>query len=99
MLGQEPYGTVKAIDPITGKVQWEFKEQTSSNAGILTTATGLLFTGTRDGYFYVLDSATSKLLWRFQTGGPIHGGPVTFLVDGKQHVAVAAGQGLFVFSL
>ena len=99
VLGQEPYGVVKAIDPTTAEVRWEFKEQTSSNAAILTTATDLLFTGTRDGYFYALDARTGKPLWRFQTGGQIHGGPVTFLVGGKQYVAIAAGAGLFLFGL
>jgi len=99
VLGQEPHGTVKAIEATTGNVKWEFREQTSSNGAILTTASGLLFTGTRDGYFYSLDSATGKLLWRFQAGGYVHGGAVTFLLNGKQHVAVTAGQALFVFGL
>jgi alcohol dehydrogenase (cytochrome c) len=99
VLGQEARGVVKAIEATTGKVRWEFEEQTSSNCAILTTSTGLLFSGTRDGYFYALDDETGKPLWRFQTGGPIHGGPVTFLLDGRQHVAVAAGAGLFVFAL
>ncbi|HEY7087049.1 MAG TPA: PQQ-dependent dehydrogenase, methanol/ethanol family, partial [Tepidisphaeraceae bacterium] len=99
VLGLESPGMVKAIEATTGKIQWEFKEQMSSNAAILTTASDLLFTGTRDGYFYALDAVKGQPLWRFQTGGPIHGGPVTFLVDGKQHVAIAAGAGLFVFSL
>jgi alcohol dehydrogenase (cytochrome c) len=99
VLGQEPSGAVKAIEATTGNVRWEFKEQTSSNAGILTTAAGLLFSGTRDGYFFALDSATGKPLWRFQTGGEIQGGVVTFLVDGKQYLAVASGESLFVFGL
>jgi alcohol dehydrogenase (cytochrome c) len=99
VLGAEPYGAVKAIEATTGTVKWEFKEQTSSNAAILTTTTGLVFTGTHDGYFYALDARTGKSLWNFQTGGQIHGGPVTFLVEGKQYVAIAAGSGLFTFGL
>jgi len=99
VLGAEPYGAVKAIEATTGNVKWEFKEQMSSNSGLLTTATGLLFTGTRDGYFYVLDAVTGKSLWSFQTGGAINGSPVTYLVDGKQYVAIAAGAGLFTFAL
>jgi alcohol dehydrogenase (cytochrome c) len=97
--GTEPYGGVKAIEATTGNVKWEFKEQTSSNSGILTTAGGLLFAGTRDGYFYALNAATGETLWNFQTGGSIQGGPVTFLIDGKQYVAIAAGAGLFAFGL
>jgi len=98
-LGKEPYGVIKAIEATTGKVRWEFREQTSSNCGVLTTENGVLFSGTREGEFFALDAASGKPLWRFTTGGQIHGGPVTFLVDGKQHVAVAAGNGLFVFAL
>ena len=90
---------VKAIEATSGKIVWEFKEQGSSNASILTTSTNLLFTGTRDGWFYALNSTTGELLYRFQTGGQIHGGVVTFLVDGKQHIAVASGMGLFVFAI
>jgi alcohol dehydrogenase (cytochrome c) len=99
VLGAEPYGAVKAIEATTGTVKWEFKEETSSNAGILTTATGLVFTGTHDGYFYALDARIGKPLWKFQTGAQINGGAVTYLVDGKQYVAVAAGAGLFTFAL
>jgi alcohol dehydrogenase (cytochrome c) len=48
---------------------------------------------------FALDAETGKALWRFQTGSAVHGGVVTFLVDGKQYVAAAAGAGLFVFGL
>ncbi len=98
MLGAEPSGAIKAIEPAMGKVVWEFREPTSSNSAVLTTATGLLFSGTRKGQFFALDAKSGAPLWRFTTGGQIHGGPVTFLVDGKQPIAVAAGQGLFVFA-
>ena len=99
VLGAEPYGAIKAIEATTGKVKWEFKEELPSNSGILTTAGGLLFAGTHDGYFYALNASTGDVLWNFQTGGQIHGGVVTFLVEGKQYVAVAAGGGLFTFAL
>jgi alcohol dehydrogenase (cytochrome c) len=48
---------------------------------------------------YALNAATGEPLWRFQTGGEILGGPITFLVDGKQYIAIAAGAGLFTFAL
>lgn len=99
VLGAEPFGAVKAIEAVTGKVRWEFREQSSSNCAIVTTATDLLFSGTRDGYFYALNAVTGEALWRFQTGAVMNGGPVTFLVDGRQHVAIASGHALFVFGL
>ena len=78
VLGAEPYGVVKAIEATTGKVKWEFREQISSHTGILTTTTGLLFAGTKDGYFYALDAANGNPLWNFQTGGDVTGCAVTF---------------------
>jgi alcohol dehydrogenase (cytochrome c) len=99
VLGAEPYGAIKAIEATTGDVKWEFKEQMSSYSGLLTTASGLVFSGTHDGYLYALDAKTGKSLWHFQTGGIIHGAPVTYLVDGKQYIAIAAGAGLFTFGL
>jgi alcohol dehydrogenase (cytochrome c) len=97
--GVERYGTIKALEAETGKLHWEFKLHTPSSAGVLSTAGGLVFAGTREGWFFALDAASGKPLWRFQTGGEIGANPVSFLVDQKQHVAIAAGQALFVFAL
>ena len=65
----------------------------------MSTAGGLVFSGSQEGNFYALDAATGKPLWNFQTGGAIRSGPMSFAVDGKQHVAVAGGHALFVFAL
>ena len=97
--GVERYGAIKALEAETGKLRWEFKLHTPASAGVLSTAGGLVFTGTREGWFLALDAASGKPLWRFQTGGEIGANPVSFLVDQKQHVAIAAGQALFVFAL
>jgi alcohol dehydrogenase (cytochrome c) len=70
-----------------------------TDAGILTTDTDLLFTGGREGHFHALDSRSGTLLWKSSLGGPISSGPMTFMVDGKQYVGVAAGNGYFVFGL
>lgn len=99
LAGVEPYGAIKALEAETGKLRWEFKLHAPSSAGVLSTAGGLVFTGTREGWFFALDAASGKPLWRFQTGGQIAANPISFLVDQKQHVAIAAGQALFVFAL
>jgi alcohol dehydrogenase (cytochrome c) len=65
----------------------------------LSTAGGLVFGGSNEGNFYALDGNTGKPLWDFQTGGGIVANPISFLIDGKQHVAIAAGQAVFVFGL
>jgi outer membrane protein assembly factor BamB len=69
------------------------------SGGVLATAGGLVVTSSREGYFIVLDAATGRLLWRFNTGGQIHANPIAFEAEGKQCLAMAAGQGLFTFAL
>jgi alcohol dehydrogenase (cytochrome c) len=58
----EGYGAVRAIDPQTGERKWEFKMNDVTDAGILTTASDLLFSGGREGYFYALDARNGELL-------------------------------------
>jgi alcohol dehydrogenase (cytochrome c) len=92
-------GAVIALDPKTGKQRWRFPTTDVSSSGILTTATDLLFTGSREGYFYALDARTGAQLWRTSLGGQGVNGPMSYAVGGAQHVAVASGSGLFVFGL
>ena len=93
------YGAVRAIDPKTGEKKWEFKMADVTDAGILTTASDLLFTGGREGYFFALDARDGKLLWKASVGGPVRSGPMTYTVNGRQYVAVDAGNSLFVWAL
>jgi alcohol dehydrogenase (cytochrome c) len=92
-------GAVIALDPRTGEQRWRFPTTDVSSSGILTTATDLLFTASRDGYFLALDARTGELLWRASPGGQGANGPISYAVDGVQHVAVGSGNGLFVFGL
>ena len=70
-----------------------------TDSGILTTASDVLFTGGREGYFQALDARTGQLLWKASLGGQIVAGPMTYEVDGKQYVATIAGQNLVAFAL
>ncbi len=96
-LDEESWGAVRAIDVKTGKQAWDFALPSPTWAGVLSTAGGLVFSGSNEGNFYALDAKTGKALWQFQTGGLIRSGPMSFGVDGKQHVAVASGRAIFVF--
>jgi alcohol dehydrogenase (cytochrome c) len=96
---EEGYGAVRALDPQTGERKWEFKMADVTEAGILTTASDLLFSGGREGYFYTLDARTGALLWRASLGADVVSGPMTYSVGGKQYVAVNAGNCLFTFAL
>jgi alcohol dehydrogenase (cytochrome c) len=99
VTGNEPEGAIKALEVDTGRMRWEFKMRQPSYAGLLSTAGGLVFGGAREGDVFALDAETGKPLWHFKAGGEVMANPVTFLADGKQHVAVAAGVTLFVFAL
>jgi alcohol dehydrogenase (cytochrome c) len=95
----EGYGAVLAVDAKTGEKKWEFKMGDVTEAGILTTASDVLFSGGRDGYFYALDARKGTLLWKVSVGGAVASGPMTYAVGGRQYVAVAAGNSLFTFAL
>jgi alcohol dehydrogenase (cytochrome c) len=92
-------GAVIAIDPQTGQPRWTFKQYDVTDSGILTTASDLLFTGGREGYFHALDARTGAVRWKVSLGAQIVNGPLTYQVDGKQYVAVISGNSLYTFAL
>src|SRR5262245_21124431 len=98
-LPQDASGAVLAFDPKTGERKWEFPMADVTDAGILTTASNILFSGGREGYFYALDARDGKLLWKTQLGGQIANGPMSYSGNGRQYVAVAAGNAMVVFAL
>jgi alcohol dehydrogenase (cytochrome c) len=93
------HGAILALDPRTGEQKWKFDQFDVTDSGILTTATDLLFTGGREGYFHALDARTGALLWKASLGGQIVNGPISYQVDGKQYVSVISGNSLVTFAL
>jgi alcohol dehydrogenase (cytochrome c) len=97
---QDVYSSVRAIDPKTGEKKWDYRlSAPSTEAGILTTTSNVLFSGGRDGAFYALDARDGKLLWETNLGPSVSSGAMTYSVAGKQYVSVQAGSSLFTFSL
>jgi alcohol dehydrogenase (cytochrome c) len=92
-------GAVIALDPRTGQAKWKFQMYDVTDAGILTTAGDVLFTGGREGYFHALDARTGTVLWKTYLGGAIMSAPVTYSVDGKQYVIVNSGNVMAAFAL
>ncbi len=90
---------VRAIDPRTGDIRWEYEIQPRSTAGMLATAGDLVFSGSVDGYFFALDAATGEELWHVAVGAMVHSAPMTYAVDGRQYVTIAAGNVVFTFGL
>lgn len=90
---EDHIGSLKAIDPMTGEWVWEVKNDAPLWGGVMTTAGGLVFTGTPEGFVKAFDDETGEELWRFQTGSGIVGQPATWEMDGEQYVAIASGWG------
>jgi alcohol dehydrogenase (cytochrome c) len=105
--GHDQFSALRAIDPATGRRVWEHRYRAYPSTvsldltgGLLSTASGLLFTGDNDGYFYAFDSGSGKELWKFQVGAPVWGSaPVTYMLDGRQWVVTTAGLTFTAFAL
>jgi alcohol dehydrogenase (cytochrome c) len=90
---------VRAVDPKTGGVRWEFKHYSGAWSGVLSTAGGLVFSGDGQGNFIALDAATGKDLWHMPLGASIQTAAISYAVDGRQIVSILAGNALFTFAL
>ena len=95
----DAWGAIRALQAETGEMRWEFKLLSPPWAGVLSTAGGLVFSGSDEGNFYALDAESGKPLWDFQTGGAIGANPIAFTIDGHECIAIAADRVLYVFSL
>jgi alcohol dehydrogenase (cytochrome c) len=84
-------GWLTAVDSVTGKVRWKQQWPTPLVAAVTATSGGVLFTGDLDNNFLVLDAASGKTLYRFNTGGSVGGGVLTYELNGKQYVATTSG--------
>ena len=97
---ERSYGVLQAIDPTTVERKWEFKYPTPTMAGVMSTASGVVFAGDNEGNFMAFASTTGQDLWHYQTGSPIWGAaPMTYMLDGRQQVLIASGTTLTAFAL
>ena len=90
---------VRAISPQTGDIEWEFPVDVRTTSGLMSTAGDLVFGGTADGFFFALDATTGEALWNRNIGGRVHASPMGNGVNGRQYVAIAAGNAIFSFAL
>ena len=106
---EEQWGRLVAVNLDTGKVAWGVKTPQPLIGGVLATAGGVVFNGEANGWFKAFDSKTGKELWKYNCGAGVNAPAVSFMVGGKQYVAVAAGgnnqidakrgNSVFVFAL
>jgi alcohol dehydrogenase (cytochrome c) len=96
-----PQRILKAIDMRTGAIRWELPQPgpATSWGGTLTTATGLVIFGEDGGALMAADAVTGAPLWSFPTNQNWKASPMTYMFDGKQYIAVAAGSTILAFRL
>jgi alcohol dehydrogenase (cytochrome c) len=93
-------GVIEAIDYQTGKIRWTHDlGRGSPGAGVMTTVTGLTFTGDIQGNFLALDTSTGKTLWHAGSGGPISTSPISYLLNGRQYLLNSSGGVVFAWAL
>ena len=107
--GEKQSGRLSAVNLDTGKLGWNVQTDQPLMGGVLATAGNLVFTGEGNGSFNAYDARTGKKLWSFNCGAGVNAPPVSYTVNGKQYIAVAAGgntqldfkrgNSVFVFAL
>jgi methanol dehydrogenase (cytochrome c) subunit 1 len=86
-------GQVKAMNSVTGKMEWEVQEKFAVWGGTTATAGDLVFYGTLDGYIKARHSKTGEELWKFKLPSGVIGHPITYKHNNKQYVAIYYGVG------
>jgi len=99
LVGEQSYGAIRALEATTGKRVWEFKLLSPAWVPVLSTAGGLVFSGSDEGNFFALDASTGKPLWEFFMGHAARSNPITYEVDGKQYIFITAGNVYLAFTL
>ena len=89
--GEEQSGRLVAVNLDTGKVAWTVKTPQPLIGGVLATAGDIVFNGEANGWFKAFDAKTGKELWKYNCGAGVNAPAVSYMVNGKQYVAVAAG--------
>ena len=92
---------IRALDIQTGKTVWDYPQTGDSTtySGVLSTAGGLVFFGEDSGAFAALDATTGRPLWHFQANQDWKASPMTYMVGGRQFVAIGSGMGFWAFAL
>ena len=91
IASEKQWGRLAAVNLDTGKVAWKFDTDEPLIGGVLATAGDLVFNGEGNGLFRAFDAATGKMLWQYQAGAGVNAPAVSYMVGGKQYIAVAAG--------
>ncbi|SFF80667.1 PQQ-dependent methanol/ethanol family dehydrogenase [Neptunomonas qingdaonensis] len=92
-INEEYIGVLRAVDPKTGKVVWDYKNYSPLWGGTMVTKGNLVFMGTPEGYLKAFNATTGEEMYKFNTGSGIVGTPITWDMDGEQYLSVVSGWG------
>ena len=90
---------IDAIDYQTGKIKWSHEVGGDARTGVLTTDSGLTFTGDHAGNVLALDTSNGKTLWHAGTGVHMETSPITYELDGRQYLVTGSGAVIFAWAL
>jgi alcohol dehydrogenase (cytochrome c) len=92
---------MRALDPTTGSRRWEYPMtgKVEMWAGSVSTEGKVVFFGDDDGNLVAINAVNGQYLWHYYMGQTITASPITFSVEGKQYVSIAAGTDVFTFTL
>ena len=92
---------IRAIDIHTGDIAWSYAQTGNAQtySGVLSTDGDLVFFGEDSGAFAALDAESGEPLWHFQANQDWKASPMTYMVGGRQYVAIASGLGFWAFAL
>src|SRR3989441_4699074 len=91
--GKDKVGRIDAISVETGRTVWSWETRVANYSPLLATGSGLLFNGGLDHYLRALDADTGQLIWQTRLPSQTIGGAVTYSINGRQYIAIAAGGG------
>lgn len=93
-------GVIEAIDYQTGKIRWShFVGEDGSGAGVMTTDSGLTFTGDGEDNMLALETSNGKTLWHAGLGAGMQTSPISYELDGRQYIVTGSGSVLFAWAL
>ena len=94
--------SLRALNIQTGEIVFDVPQvsgQSTASAGVLSTASGLVFFGENSGAFMAVDATNGAPLWQFPTNQVWKASPMTYMFDNRQYVAIAAGQSIVAFGV
>ena len=86
------HGHLSAVDVNTGEVRWRYMDKDPMMGGVLSLASGVVFTGNQEGFALALDAESGELLWQFRMGSGMRSQPVAYRAGGKSYVAIGSGN-------